>query len=325
MRGKCHIARVRWPNLVTALLLSLLTGCGENEESNELPELPWQPTAPTGTTFIQVILATPDDRLYIGTSGDGILRSDNGGNSWIRSGLEGYKIISLAYSETALFAGADVEYINEHGELIPTKGGLFRSDDGGIRWIPLGFERSSVCLLLVIGKTIFAANDREGLLRSDDNGNTWRQIPGLRTPMSLAVAKGILFVIDEGGKRFSKSADLGDSWQIIDFPNWPQDVVAGDSDLFVVRHFGVEQKMIYRSTDLGETWTHIGYLHLPQSPLVLDSAFYAGVRGVMRWTPRRGWESVGLENYEISSLSASDNYLYAATWSGEVFRARLPR
>ena len=310
-------------SVIIILLFSLLTGCGENEESNELPELLWQPTAPTGTTFIQVILATPDDRLYIGT-GDGILRSDNGGNSWIRSGLEGYKIISLAYSETALFAGADVEYINEHGKLIPAKGGLFRSDDGGIRWIPLGFERNSVGQLLVVGRTIFAGTDK-GLFRSDDSGNTWRRIPEISFIVSMAATKGILFVIDKGGRRFSRSADLGNTWQIIDFLNWPQDVVAGDSDLFVVRHFGVEQKMIYRSTDLGETWTHIGNLDLPQSPIVLDSAFYAGVRGVMRWTPKRGWELVGLEDYDISSLSASDNYLYAATWSGKVFRARLSR
>ena len=131
--------------------------------------------------------------IYCGTFGDGIFRSDDGGNTW-RS-CEGFaqrKVMSLAVANSKSAAVSDVVYARTEPSA------LFRSDDGGLTWrelpglldLPSARDWSfpprphthHVRSILPDPKEprrLHVAIEARALLRSEDGGQTWRDgVPG---------------------------------------------------------------------------------------------------------------------------------------------------
>jgi photosystem II stability/assembly factor-like uncharacterized protein len=116
--------------------------------------------------------------LYAAREFGGILRSEDGGNSWHswRILLLGRGVTSLAALEQTLYAGT-TEHLYPNlfprlDSISPSEGLVYRSEDEGNTWTKVGSLPSSVRSLLIWDKTLYAGTD-SGIYRSTDGGATW--------------------------------------------------------------------------------------------------------------------------------------------------------
>lgn len=192
-------------------------------------------------------------RLYL--AGHLILqRSDDGGATWRAIGhdLPSGDIHAMAVSRR----DPDRLYAFVVGQ------GLFRSNDGGNRWIPLSQDvPPDVMSLAVAGsgtETLYAGSMRNGLLVSRDGGKTWEAVPGLRDQvLSLAADPSRDSTVYAGrADGLFKTTD-GRSWTRLTYPR--RTVVAvtvSPSRPQVVLAVGVDgaRGLVYRSEDGGASW-----------------------------------------------------------------------
>ena len=161
-------------------------------------------------------------RLYAGTYIDGVMRSEDGGRSWERLGLEGLHISSLQLHPKR--AGLIV---------VSTDKGLFISRDDGRTWTCAlkGVHARDVALDPADPNTIYVITRRRGVFKSTDGGKTWRAIntgldkylPNLLGQSIEADPKrpGVLYVcFHEKHYRYRhpnrlKTTDGGRSWKPI--------------------------------------------------------------------------------------------------------------
>ena len=141
--------------------------------------------------------------FYAGTDQDGVLRSLDGGETWVNLGLHGKRINVLAVDGKTVFAGTDGE-------------GIFRLKNGGKTWQQLDVNPSiySARDMVVIGGILYAAGYTRGtpgpgvpdylrnsdVLRSLDGGDSWERVNGglqaRQEVTSLAVDNSILYASD---------------------------------------------------------------------------------------------------------------------------------
>src|SRR3569832_1374938 len=122
---------------------------------------------PIGVGVIQTVASGPGETLFVGTYGDGLFRSDDGGIHWVPAnlGLGDKFIVNLTrLKEGVLFAGT-------------IRAGLFRSRDDGRRWEPAnqGLENTDVHAMTSLpGGRIFAGTG-QGVYISRDEGAHWER------------------------------------------------------------------------------------------------------------------------------------------------------
>ena len=150
------------------------------------PDSPRVTTALDGVDVRSLVVDQSNPRrLYAGTQGDGILASQDGGNSWQPAGLGGITVKALATSAAApgvIWAGTK-----------PPR--LFRSPDAGSSWEELpafaGMRRfwwlqpaerphtpyvSTLAVSPTNRDVIVAGIEGFKLLRTDDGGATWTRL-----------------------------------------------------------------------------------------------------------------------------------------------------
>jgi photosystem II stability/assembly factor-like uncharacterized protein len=113
-----------------------------------------------------------DGVILAGTLEDGVLRSDDRGETWKRwnFGLLDLAVYSLAISPNfaaneTLFAG--------------TETALFKSENGGRSWRETGFPETAppvVALALDRQGALWAGTEQHGLWTSPDDGATWQRV-----------------------------------------------------------------------------------------------------------------------------------------------------
>jgi hypothetical protein len=158
-----------------------------------------------------------------------------------------------------------------------TRGGVFRSEDGGATWQPInrGLLYKDVWSLTQhpVSGRLYAGTSPAGVFRSDDGGDTWQaceslwQLPSTRqwhgpVPPHLSRLKDLAVSADEPDVVFGaieegwlvRSRDGGATWEQID-AGVPHDshtirFVPGSHSTLVM---GANQGMC-RSTDGGRTW-----------------------------------------------------------------------
>ncbi len=168
------------------------------------------------------------DVLYVGTSDEGLFKSEDGGESWDRlSGIEHPRVTAVAVSPVngAVYAGTEPS-------------ALFVSRDGGASWRELEDMRKlpsaptwsfpprpwtshvrAIALSHSDPALVVAGIELGGVLRSTDGGETWQdQRPGAQADChSLAAHPGDPQLLYEaGGGGFAQSRDFGDSWEAAD-------------------------------------------------------------------------------------------------------------
>jgi hypothetical protein len=165
------------------------------------------------------------DTLYVGTSGEGIFKSEDGGAAWEKlSGIEHPRVTAVAVSPTdgAVYAGTEPS-------------ALFVSRDGGASWRELEGMRNlpsaptwsfpprpwtshvrAIAPSYADPNLVVVGIELGGVLRSADGGETWQdQRPGAQPDChSLFAHPGAPELLYEaGGGGFAQSTDFGESWE----------------------------------------------------------------------------------------------------------------
>ena len=198
------------------LIAGTQTGCYRSTDAGQT----WQQTLSGGRIFAMAVVpgADGEESVFVGTQQDGILRSDDGGRTWVGAnpGLMDLTVLALVFSPDAA---------RDRTGFAATTSGLYRTRNGGKSWreVALPLDEPAVqCLAIspafVRDRLIFAGTERDGLWRSDDGGTNWVAVPGLPDGGIGAIAfssrdteSPVVAVATDGGVALSH--DSGTTWQ----------------------------------------------------------------------------------------------------------------
>ncbi len=190
------------------------------------------------------------NEVYVGTFGDGVIRSNDDGLSWqpVNHGLANSWVTAFAVNhDDVLIAG--------------TNGGLSFSENNGDTWQQLEQDLSSLFLSRMAispNGAIFTGSSCPGdnsqfMLRSLDNGYTWTEMTQMRRCiLSLVVAanEDILISTSFFIDGIYRSQDNGDSWEQL-HPELVARALAVTQDNHI---FAGTRTGFFRSDDDGQTW-----------------------------------------------------------------------
>jgi len=283
------------------LLYFLVISCGKDNNPIALDEeqpveinveiSSWEQTNGPFSGNIRSFLVNKNDEIFIATFQDGIYKSSDNGNNWLKlvNGLDNAEIAEIAvssdgflwavkseggvlkstdngnsWSQTSLSWGIGSSIAIDTLDNILVGGGnqVYRSRDDGESWTEIlkGKSQSEVNDLAINNEGhIFVATNNEGVFRSLDMGANWAPInQGLSnlTVFSLAInSEGIIFA-GTNGKGVFRSSDNGNTWNQVNngLTNGEGFTIAFDADenIFVGAFGGV-----FRSTDKGDHWQRI--------------------------------------------------------------------
>ena len=239
--------------LWSGLFLALTVPVGAaNIDQNQLQRaLQWRSIGPSTGGRVTAVAGVPGQPLvyYMGSTGGGVWKSEDGGLSWapisdpyFRTGSIG--AIAVAPSDAnVLYVGTGEACLRNdisHGD------GVYKSEDAGKTWRHIGLDQSRHISRIRVDPQdpdrvyvaalgpVFGPGQQRGVFRSDDGGENWRRV---------------LFVDEKSG-----ASDLN-----ID-PHNPRILYAGMWQV-LVRPWGIYSggpaSGLYKSTDFGESWTEL--------------------------------------------------------------------
>lgn len=193
---------------------------------------------------------TDPDIFYAGTTGGGVWKTDDAGNTWGNI-TDGYFDVGAVGALDVADSDPNVIYVGTGSACIrgnvSTGKGVYRSTDGGDSWSFSGLghigqvgdlkihpTNPDVAYLAALGHA-FGPNPERGVYRTTDGGDTWEQV---------------LFVSDSTG-----FVDLAMN------PSNPREIYAsawrGERKPWVIIS-GAEEAGIWKTTDGGDTWEKLG-------------------------------------------------------------------
>ena len=297
------------------------------------------------------------DVVYIGTDGDGVYATIDGGRRWIHTNWPSPTINSVMamavdpLDSKTVYASA--EYTDE-----PYGSGLFRTTDGGRSWTDLSIDigYQYVYALAVDPAnptTVYAGTGGDGMYKSTDGGTTWfpsNEGMGVPTVTALAVDPQHPSTLYAGANAYDapkdsgifKSTDAGQTWSLLDMTAFGEYRNALDlaidpdttGTLYASAQTGdgsYEGGGVFKSADGGESWAavHQGLFDAKVWGLAIDpttpSTLYAGAsNGVSKSVDGAGswfWASRGVLAATAKSLALDGSAVYVGTDSAGVFRS----
>ena len=240
---------------------------------------------PLGTRFASVCIDHVDDQvIYLGggdhnyySSGSGVWKSTNGGQTFAAGGLSGKIIVDMLMNPS-----------NRNEIVAATNTGIYKTTDAGVTWT---LKTASIALDDLKAKessgnrVLFASSRGAELYRSLDYGETWTQITsgiyiptgytsggGTRVAVTPADTNVVYFFMNAKGGTVFKSTDGGNSFIAVKdnlspfltgYSNNSADPGQGDYNtglgvdrtnaniVYFVAH------NVWKSTDGGVTWTQL--------------------------------------------------------------------
>lgn len=156
------------------------------------------------TTNAATLTLAASNFCFLGCSGGGVFRSDNGGDSWRLIGLKDTNVQSVALDPT-------------NPQIIYATSGstLFRTTNGGGSWKAISPPTSGTINVVVVdpllSRTIYAAT-ASGVFRSDDSGLSWE--------LMRASAYGSLIAAPAPGSRQIFAAASGTALSLNEGRTW---------------------------------------------------------------------------------------------------------
>jgi len=284
----------------------------------------------------------PDEVIWVGTGeiwtrnsvsiGDGLYKSTDGGNNWVKKGFENSeRISSIAINPN----NSNEMYVGVLGALWgdSDERGVYKSTDGGETWDNILFTGSSTGAADVImdpnnpsilyasmwefrrsGWSFVSGGKTSALYKSIDSGETWNKIhtnfpTGDLGRIAIAIAPSdsdILYSVLETGEKATnglwKSTNAGASWKHLnnDFgltvrPFYFSRITIDPKDPDVIIKGGLSGSI---SRDGGKTFKSLGNMHSDIHDIVFDinnsDVIYTGTDGGFY----RSWD--GGSTFEIS-------------------------
>ncbi|MDH3990353.1 MAG: glycosyl hydrolase, partial [Gammaproteobacteria bacterium] len=247
------------------LVLFSSSGVSAEFDRSEFPEnlraMEWREVGPYrgGRSAAVAGIAADRETYYFGSTGGGVWKTQNGGQSWVNvsDGFYGGSVGAVAVSEwdpNVVYVGLGEKTVR--GNVSPGDG-MWKSTDAGDTWSRIGLEdsqhisrirvhpkNSDLVYAAVMGH-LFGPNEQRGVYRSNDGGRSWEKV---------------LFVSDEVG-----AVDLAMD------PTNPRILYASFWRILRTPYSlesGGQGSGMYKSVDGGDTWVEItGNEGLPQGPI----------------------------------------------------------
>ena len=210
------------------------------------------------------------------------------------------------------------------GNLYCCGNGIFKSTDGGAKWMHLNSIGTFNCMAISKSNTVFAGSYNGGLYRSLDGGAQWAAVGG-----GLYAQEVYFVTIDSAQNVFVgsniglfRSADAGLTFTQANFPNnyvYDLDINA-DGWLFAATGAG-----IFSSSDRGSTWIYrIADFHNVRAlkKNAVGTYFAVTSDGIFRSTDRCStWTLVNSESGGQSFALVNGSILFCATFGTGVLRS----
>jgi photosystem II stability/assembly factor-like uncharacterized protein len=299
-------------------------------------------------------MATPYT-IFVGTTGQGIWRSQDGGESWTRL-------------RPALYAETEVRALAAHPThaqqvYAGTEIGLYASADSGETWRELespmrGREIWSLAISAGDPPTIYAGTRPSAAFRSRDGGRHWEQLavplaaecPAVGIPRVTALQidplnpETLWLGVEVDGMR--RSRDGGGTWEVI------KDGLANPDIHGMAISAGTPKTVfvstnneIYVSDDDGKSWQPLrirdqfpwvycrGMAVKPDNPQVIfvgngdaaagsTGAIQRSLDGGKTWSPRPLSEGPNSTMWCVATHPSDPSLMFASSIFGEVYRSR---
>ena len=303
----------------------------DSQNNIESDKIGWtQTNGPYGGTII-ALHATPEGILFAGTSGGGIFRSTNGGETWMPAS-EGLQVPPhnrlpsipvLTQRGRTLYAG--------------TNGDLFYSINNGDSWHQLTHYQGDwgISGVAIIDDTLYIGRYiEESVFFSNDNGKSWTQIDtgltGRGGPTLSAIGTTLFAQMQRHVFRLKAGENSWTELTIEDL--WKKNTAESDITNFVISgeviYAATAGGGLFRSTDMGNWWQSIKHQAMydfdGELAALGTTIFYIGDGRVFHSTDAgNSWTMYNsdLTNQDILSIIVlSEKILYVGALNG-VFRS----
>lgn len=281
---------------------------------------------------VQALALGPNGTVFMGTFGNGIFKSEDGGGHWeaISEGLGDPYIMTLLIkpvhgkksgkSNTIIFAGT-------------ARFGVYRSRDEGLHWekVNTGLTNTQVSALLYDKKNKLYAATGKGVFRSDDHGDHWT---AHNTGLSDVLVRSL--IIDREGSLYAGTGGKGLYKRKARQPSWERLSRGFEGDQGLLENFirvlrlgrdgtvyaGTFDGGVFTSRDGGKSWNDLNQGLINQSIRAIlegkDGMLYLGTgRGIFARSPKdTRWSSINgvLEDLNVQSMVIDDQgHIYAGT------------
>ncbi|HUK55030.1 MAG TPA: hypothetical protein VLY20_00030 [Nitrospiria bacterium] len=306
-------------------LVSLIAAAGPQRAESQMD-------MPDPRNSVQALALDRNGTLFMGTFGNGIFKSRDGGLHWdsISEGLGDPYIMTLLIkpspekkpgaSKSILFAGT-------------ARFGVFRSRDEGLHWekVNNGLINTQVSALLYDSKNKLYAATGKGVFRSEDHGDHWTaHNTGLDDVLvrSLIIDRNGSLYAGTGGKGLYKRKSARGDWEQLSrgfegdrglLENFIRVLTLGaDGTVYA----GTFDGGVFTTRDGGKSWNDLNQGLVNQSIRAIlagkDGTLYLGTgRGIFARGPKdTRWSSINgaLEDLNVQSMVIDDQgHLYAGT------------
>ncbi len=292
----------------------------------------------------------PDNTIYVGTGetwprnsvsvGDGLYKSNDGGNNWEKIGFEkSERIANIIVNPTnskEIIVGVLGALWSDSEER-----GVFKTTDGGVTWKKILYvNQSTGCADLAInpkdpniiyasmwefrrtGWSFNSGGNNSALYKSIDGGENWEKIhngfpEGKLGRLAIAVANSnpeVVYTVIEAEKDekkgLYKSTDAGNSWEQMnnDFgitvrPFYFSRIAVDPKDENIIIKGGLSGSI---SKDGGKTFKDLGFMHSDIHDVIFDinnsDILYVGTDGGVYRSWNKGTTMEIVENLPLSQF-----------------------
>lgn len=256
----------------------------------------WQRLGPEGGMVVSLAAAT-DGRLFLGTADGHVFVSEDGARSWELRGRVSSRTDAVISQLVADPRGSKRVYAAVWYQEAGKGGGVFRSEDSGRTWSPLGLPEEEVrALELASGQPdTLVAGTRSGVFCSRGAGRSWERV----SPAGDAELKNVdSIAIDPGDARILYAGTYHLPWKTTDGGRTWNPIATGlidDSDIMSLQVDAANPSRVYLSACSG----------------IYRSENRGGV-----WTKLQGIPYAARRTHQIAQDTHQPDTLYAATTEG---------